>query len=168
MPNPKSKISPEELYEQLYNLSRIEVIYYEGYEYKVDYDSNINALTIASQNLNLARQQLINGAITKENYNEYKNKLDDAFYTYNLIDDIDKICGEYRVDTRNYIIFNKRITINGNLFYCDKNMNLITRDDYYVGKLYMGEDLEMEIMYLDIDTDSDTSDDDLIEILQDE
>ena len=72
---------------------------------------------------------------------------------YNIIDEDDKICGEYSSKTRNYVMFLWRFTMEGRVYYHDVYMEVWSYANSYVGRL--SRDMREIIRNVASDSDSD-------------
>lgn len=146
MPDPKSKITIEEINSQFYQLNRICEVSSEGYSYDLDIERHENDVNHARNCISLARSDFESGILTSEEYEE-ENKL--YLYTisrYYLIDEDRKICGEYFSDSRIHKLFYWRIIVNGSIYYRDENNNVFTYSNRFVGRLYVGQNMELSIL----------------------
>lgn len=158
MPEPKVKFSIQEINSQFYGLSTIDSVTSEGYIYRLDINTHRLDVQNAREYLDTAKHDFENGIITSEEYELANNEYLHEVYKYNLIDEDDRICGEYFTNTKTYEIFNKRIIIHGTVCYCDKNMYVTTYSGSLLGTLHVGENMEMEIIGSDDNTMSENGD----------
>ena len=158
MPNPKVKFSIQEINTQYYELCPINSVTSEGYIYRLDINTHRVDAQNAREYLDTARHDFENGIITSEEYGRVNDEYLNEIYKYNLIDEDDRICGEYFTNTKTYEIFNKRIIVNGTVCYCDKDMYVTTYSGSLLGTLHIGENMEMEIIRSDDDTISENGD----------
>lgn len=163
MPTPtptlKLKLSIEEIGEQFYQLRRFDTVSSEGYHYHIDFDKHDADLNRARHYLRLAKMDFDSGLLTAEEFEEENKIFTLTISKYHLVDEDGKVCGEYFSDTRSYKLFYWRIMVNGSVYYRDENMDVFT-SGAYVGRLYIGNNMELEI--IEDDDDDDVDDDDSV------
>jgi hypothetical protein len=150
-PTPTLKLTIEEIIDQFYQLRRFDTVSSEGYHYRIDFDKHDADLNHARHCLMLAKIDFDSGLLTAEEFEEENKIFTLTISKYHLVDEDGKFCGEYFSDTRSYKLFYWRIMINGSVYYRDENMDLFTYGAY-VGQLYVGNNMELEII-VDDDVD---------------
>ena len=149
-PTPKVKLTIEEITGQFYKLRRFDTVSSEGYHYRIDFDKYDSDLNRARHCRRLAKMDFDSGLLTAEEFEEENKMYLFTISKYHLVDEDGKFCGEYFSDTRSYKLFYWRIMVNGSLYYRDENMDVFTCSAY-VGQLYVGKNMELEI--IDVDDD---------------
>jgi hypothetical protein len=161
MPTPtptlKLKLTIEEIGEQFYQLRRFDTVSSEGYHYRIDFDKYDADLNHARHCFNLAKMDFECGLLTDEEFEEENKMYLFTISKYHLVDEDGKICGEYFSDTRSYKLFYWRIMVNGSVYYRDENMAVFTYSACYVGQLYVGNNMELEIIDDVVSVDDDDS-----------
>lgn len=161
MPTPtptlKLKLTIEEIGEQFYQLRRFDTVSSEGYHYRIDFDKYDADLNHARHCFNLAKMDFECGLLTDEEFEEENKMYLFTISKYHLVDEDGKICGEYFSDTRSYKLFYWRIMVNGSVYYRDENMDVFTYSACYVGQLYVGNNMELEIIDDVVSVDDDDS-----------
>lgn len=159
MPEPKSKFTSEEIGSQFYQLNMVTTVSSNGYIYRLDIDEHESSVNYARSCYNSAREDFQQGNITSEEYNEHYDMYMETLDKYNIIDEDDKICGEYSSKTRNYVMFLWRFTMEGRVYYHDVNMEVWSYANSYIGRL--SRDMREIIRNVASDSDSDYEDEEI-------
>lgn len=140
MPNPKQRFTIQELNHELYCLINLSSVSSEGYSYRLDYDRHEADCLNARRIRETMRSNFEDGVITSEEYEEENDRYLYTIYRYYLVDEDDKICGEYFSNTRQYNLHYRRFNWNQTVYYRDDTDNVFTYGGRYVGKLTVTED----------------------------
>jgi hypothetical protein len=157
MPEPKSKFTSAEIGSQFYQLNMVTTVSSNGYIYRLDVDEHESSVNYGRSCYNSAREDFQQGNITSEEYNEHYDMYMETLHKYVIIDEDDKICGEYSSKTRNYVMFLWRFTMEGRVYYHDVNMEVWSYANSYVGRL--SSDMREIIRNVASDSDSDSDSD---------
>jgi len=147
MPNPprdkpRSKITSDSLCSQFYQLNQIDYIIFNEYCYKLDWE-NYNSkvayrrerMRVIQNNVTSLRNELewrwsgpdigpnelptLESSLAQARI-DYLNALEKC----NIVDEDEKICGEYFTSSKEYKIFYRRFIHNGKLYYRDDDNDL--------------------------------------------
>ena len=159
MPNPKSTITIEQINIQFYQLNMIESVSSKGYTYRLDFNEHDSSVDHARSCYNSARIDFEEGIITSEEHQEHHDMYMTSLKKYLLVDEDDRICGEYSSSTKKYQLFYWRFTSEGTVYYYDENMEVFTYTGCYVGHLTDNMQIIRNLVS-DSDSDSDYEDED--------
>jgi hypothetical protein len=159
MPNPKSKVTIQEINSQFYQLSMIDSVSSNGYVYRLDIEEHDSNVQYARIQYNTNRLAFEEGNITSEEYQTSHDMYMECLEKYNLIDEDRKICGEYSSKTKNYQIYYWRFILENKVYYHDEEMEVWTYTNCYVG--HLSDDMREIIRdFTTLDVASDSEDDD--------
>jgi hypothetical protein len=128
MPNPPKIVSSTLLCEQFYQLQAVKTILSNGQTYYLDVEAHDDLLNYRRQIYNELRERDPQSRETRHAHQQYSR----AMFSYLLIDEDRKICGEYDITTRDFQIHLRRtIMDDGNIYYADNQLQLWT----YAGSL---------------------------------
>lgn len=159
MPNPPTRVkfSIEDINSTYYSLTRQSTISLSGYQYRIDFARHSDDVRNASVDFERARANFEEGNITSEEFEEETNRFIYEQSKYYLIDEDDRICGEYFSDTKHSNIFYKRVMVRGRVCYIDENMGVYSYGGSYLGYLFYSINGEAD-MISDVDSiDDETS-----------
>ena len=127
MPNPPKIVSSTLLCEQFYQLQAVKTILSNGQTYYLDVEAHDDLVNYRRQIYNELREQNPQSEETRYAHEQYSR----AMFSYLLIDEDRKICGEYDITTRHFIIHLRRTIIHQHIYYADNQLQLWT----YAGSL---------------------------------
>ena len=155
MPNPKSKITSEDINVQFYRLSMIDTVSSNGYIYRLDFEEHESNIQYARQQYNEDKLAFEEGNITSQEYQTSHEMYMDCIDKYTIIDEDRKICGEYSAKEKSYKIYYWRFMTEGRVYYCDENRAVWTYTNSYIGELSYDMEIIRDFQTLDVDSESD-------------
>lgn len=154
MPEPtirRTMISVDDINSRYYSLNPQRTISYMGYQYRIDFDTHDADVAYARRQLELARRNFSYGYLTESQLEDFAERFTFEVSRYHLIDEDEKICGEYFNDTRQVNIHLARIMVNNRVYYLNQENNwLFTYANSCVGQLRYSENGEPEIVSVDV------------------
>lgn len=156
-PTPKVKFTIQEITARLHQLTMIETIISNGYVYRIDFDEHSSTVDYARTCYDSAKLQFEEGIITSEEYKEEYDMYMETLDKYLIVDEDNKICGEYFSKTKHFIMFCWRFITEGKVYYHDDQREVFTYTGRHLGQL---TDNMQIVRDLTSDSDNDNEDND--------
>lgn len=159
MPNPKSKVTIQDINSQFYLLSMIDSVSSNGYIYRLDFEEHESNVQYARERYNEDKVAFQEGNITSQEYETSHEMYMDCLDKYSIIDEDGKICGVYSAKERSYQIYYWRFMSEGRVYYHDENRAVWTYTNSYVGELSCDMEIIRDFQTLDVASDSENDSD---------